>query len=57
MIINSSQKDFEVFCVALVSYKVTIIYDIDDPSAKYENLEKMVKIRRFGRSPSSGMVI
>ena len=40
MIINSSQKDVEVFYVALVTYKLTIIYEIDDPSAKYENLEK-----------------
>ena len=34
MIINSSQKDVEVFCVALVTYKLTIIYEINDPSAK-----------------------
>ena len=56
-VINSSQKNVEVFCVALVSYKVTIIHEINDPSAKYESLEKKFKIRRFGLSPSSGMVL
>ena len=40
MIINSSKKDVEVFCAALVSYKFTVIYEINDPSAKYINLEK-----------------
>ena len=34
------QKDVEVFCVALVTYKLTIIYEINDPSAKYVNLTK-----------------
>ena len=28
MIIKSCQKDFEVFCVALVTYKLIIIYEI-----------------------------
>ena len=46
----------KVFSVALVSYKVTIIYEINDPSAKYENLEKKLKIRRFGLIPLSSMV-
>ena len=32
--INSSQKDAEVFCVALVGYKVTTIYEINDSSAE-----------------------
>ena len=49
MIINSSQKDDEVFCVALVT-------EINDPSAKYVNLEKNLIIRRFGLSPSSGII-
>ena len=40
VIINSGQKDVEVFCVALVTYKLTIIYKINDPSAKYVNLKK-----------------
>ena len=40
MIINSGQKDGEVFCVALVTYKLTIIEKINDPSAKYVNLKK-----------------
>ena len=57
MIIDSCQKDVEAFCAALVSYKVTIIYEINDPSAKYVNLEKNFKIRPFGLSPSSGMVV
>ena len=35
MIINSSQKDVEVFCVAC-----TIMYRINNPSAKYVDLEK-----------------
>ena len=34
-----------------------IIYEINDPSAKYENLEKKLKIQRFKLSPSSGMVV
>ena len=34
MIINSCQKDVEVFCVALVTYKLTKIYENNDPSAK-----------------------
>ena len=51
--INSSQKDVEVFCVALpmVTYKLTIICEIDGLSAKYVNLEKNLIIRRFGLSP------
>ena len=40
-----------------VSVWFTIIYEINDPSAKYVNLEKNLIIRRFGLSPSSGMVI
>ena len=56
MIINSSKKDVEVFCVALVTYKLTIIYRINDLSAKYVNLKKNLIIRRSGLSPSSGMV-
>ena len=40
IIINSGQKDVQVFCVALVTYKVTIIKKINDPSAKYVNLKK-----------------
>ena len=40
MIINSGQKDVEVFCVALVTYKLTIIQKINDPCAKYVNLKK-----------------
>ena len=55
MIINSGQKDVEVFCVALVTYKLAIIYDINDPSAKYVNLKKNLIIQRFGLSPSSGI--
>ena len=47
MIINSCKKDVEVFCAALVSYKVTKIYEIYDPSADYKNLEKKLNIRRF----------
>ena len=39
-LINSCQKDVEVFCVALVTYKLTKIYENNDPSAKYVNLEK-----------------
>ena len=57
MIINSGQKDVEVFCVALVRCKLTIIYEINDSSAKYVNLKKNLIIRRFGFCPSSGMVI
>ena len=58
VIINSGQKDVEVFCVALVTYKLTIILKINDPSAKYVNLKKKILIiRRFGLSPSSGMVV
>ena len=57
MIINSSQKDVEVFCVALVTYKLTIICEFNDPSTKYVNLKKNLIIRRFGLSPSSGMVV
>ena len=56
MTINSSQKDVEVFCVPLVSHKVTI-YEINDQSAKYVNLEKNLQIRRSRLSPSSGMVV
>ena len=37
-----------MFCVALVTYKLTIICEINDPSAKYINLEKNLIIRRFG---------
>ena len=40
MIINSGQKDVEVFCVVLVTYKLRIIKKINDPSAKYVNLKK-----------------
>ena len=57
MIINSGQKDVEVFCVALVTYKLTIIYEINDPSANYVHLNKNLIIRRFELSPSSGMVV
>ena len=57
MIINSGQKDVEVLCIALVTYQLTIIYETNDPSAKYVNLKKNLIIRRFGRSPSSGMVV
>ena len=56
MIINFSQKDVEVFCIALVTYKLTIIYEINDPIAKYIDLEKNLIIRRFGLSLSSGVV-
>ena len=45
-----------MFCVAPVTYKLTIIYEINDPSAKYVNLKKNLIIR-FGLSPSSGMVV
>ena len=45
-----------MFCVALVTYKLTIIDEINDPSAKYINLEKNLVIRRFRLNPSSGMV-
>ena len=57
MIMNSGQKDVEVFCVALVTYKLTIIYEINDLSAKYANLKKNLIIRRFGLSTSSDMVV
>ena len=57
MTINSSQKDVEVFCIAVVTYKLTIIYEINDPSSKFENLEKNLIIQRFGLSLSSGMVV
>ena len=50
IIINSSQKDVEVFCVALVTYKLMIISEINDPSAKYVNLKKNLIIGRFGFS-------
>ena len=40
ILINSGQKDVEVFCVALVTYKLEIIYKINDPSAKHVNLKK-----------------
>ena len=43
MIINSSQKDIDAFCVAIVSYKVLTIYQINELSAKYESLEKKLK--------------
>ena len=36
---------------------LTIIYEINDPSAKYVSLEKKLIIRRFRLSPSSGMVV
>ena len=45
-----------MFCVALVTYKLTIIDEINNPSAKYINLEKNLVIRRFGLNSSSGMV-
>ena len=51
-IINSGQKDVEVFCVALVTYKLTIIYEINDSNAKYVNLKKNLIMRRFGLIPS-----
>ena len=57
MIINSSQKDVEVFCVVLVTYKLAIIYEVNDPSAKYVNFEKNLIIRRFGLSPLSGVAV
>ena len=38
--INSSQKDVEVFCVAVVNISLTIIREINDPSAKCVNLKK-----------------
>ena len=44
-----------MLCVALVTYKLTISYEINDPSAKYVNLEKNLITRRFGLSPSSGI--
>ena len=44
-----------MFCVALVTHKLTIIYEINDSSAKYVNLKKKFVIRRFGLSPSSGI--
>ena len=54
---NYSQKYVEVLCAALVTYKLTIVYEIDNPSANHANLEKNVIRRRFGLSPSSGMVV
>ena len=36
---------------------LTIIYEINDPSAKDVNLKKNLIIRRFGLSPLSGMVV
>ena len=57
MIINSGQKDVEVFCVALVTYKLTIIYKINDPSANFVNLKKKIDNTTLGLSPSSGMVV
>ena len=45
MIINSGQKDIEVFCVALVRYKLTIIYEINDPSAKNVSLKKNLNFK------------
>ena len=55
MIINSSQKDIEVFRVALVTYKLMIICEINDPSAKNVNLKKNLIIQHFGLGPSSGI--
>ena len=46
-----------MFCVALVTNKFTIIYEINDSSAKYVNLKKNLTILCFGLSPSSGMVL
>ena len=46
-----------MFCAALVTYKFTIIYEINDPNAKYINLEKNLIIRRFGLSLLSGMAV
>ena len=37
--------------------ELTIIYEINDPSAKYVNLEKNLIVLRFGLSPSSGTVV
>ena len=54
-ILNSGQKDVEVFCVALVTYKLTLIYEINDSSAKHVNLKKNL-IVPFGLSPLSGIV-
>ena len=48
--INSSQKDVKVFCVALVTGKLTIIYEIDYPSAKYVNLKKRLIYLTFIKS-------
>ena len=42
MAINFGQKDVEAFCVAQVTYKLTMIYKINDPSAKYINLKKKI---------------
>ena len=53
MLINSGQKDVEVFFIALVTYKLTIIYEINDSSAQYITLIKHLIIRRFRLSPSS----
>ena len=36
--------------------KLSIIYEINDSTAKYVNVEKNLIIRRFGLSPSSSMV-
>ena len=56
-IISSSQKKMK-YSVQHFNYKVTIIYEIDDPRAKYISLEKKIAIlRHFGLSPSSGMVV
>ena len=41
---SDSKKDVEVFCVALVTYKLTIIYEINDPSAKYVNVRERFDI-------------
>ena len=39
IVINSGENDVEVFCVALVKCKITIISKINEPSAKYGNFE------------------
>ena len=43
--------------MVLLTYKLTIIYGINYSSAKYINLKKNLIIRRFGLSPSPGMVV
>ena len=57
ILINSGEKDVEVFCVALVTYKLKIIHKINDPSGKYVNLKKNLIIQCFGLNPSSGIVV